>query len=263
MAMTENIRAIVDGTGRELFAIPYQHYPFRWAYVSVTANPALDRVYVQTERTFLQTNGGKALPIFLDIYDAKGTLLHTYNIPGELMPPRQWRWVDTVMRYGAPVGLVAGSEIYSWLNPSPRDMADETSSAALWWAGLGVIALVLATATFFWARDLGFSKGAALGWAGLVLVSGMAGLLAFRLATDWPVRIPCPSCGRKRTIEKERVGAAGSRGRCRRPMGLSCWTARSKGRDSKKTVAVLRQCRSYATYRCQTKGGLLVYSSPP
>jgi hypothetical protein len=44
---------------------------------------------------------------------------------------------------------------------------------------------------------------AAWGWAFLALVFNFAGLIAYRLVVDWPVRVPCPQCGRKRPLQDD------------------------------------------------------------
>jgi hypothetical protein len=202
LALDKEIR-VFDGEGRPLLAIPYPHDPKRWGYVSLTTNKALDRIYVESQKSegASALNGDTAaLPVFMDEYNAGGNLLHTYSIPGAGVPPTRVRWVDRVVESSAPLGPMLVDGICS------RFAAYETPFADAWQhflCALAVIALVLAAITFLWARKTGFSNGAALRWAAFSFVFGPAGLLTFRLATDWPVRLRCPSCGKKRAIERE------------------------------------------------------------
>jgi hypothetical protein len=67
---------------------------------------------------------------------------------------------------------------------------------------LTLYSLLFAMTALVWARGSRISWKSAWAWAALVLAFNVAGFLTFRLVADWPVRVPCPQCSRKRPVEE-------------------------------------------------------------
>jgi ABC-type transport system involved in multi-copper enzyme maturation permease subunit len=206
---TDDEVSVVDYTGKFFLSIPYPHDLKRWNAISIATDAAHDRIFLQSENNDFGSAaaGSAALPLFVDEYDLKGNLLQSYSFPDPPPVPTPPQLVDRLIGYSGSLGtlavlsgylpLTANSAIaYSWwLMAFPQALGE--------WAGILVFALVLGAITFFWARKTGFSNKSALGWSAFVFFFGPAGLLTFRLATDWPVRVRCPACGRKRAIEAD------------------------------------------------------------
>jgi hypothetical protein len=199
VATAANILIFGD-TGDQILSLPYAHDPARWGYISIGTNRPMDRIYVEYDSTDLVV-GKVSLPTFLEIYDLQGNLLHSYSIPGFPIQDTPPTWVNRVMEYSAPLCALPITSIYLRLAPpSPYEPSAPLFIGASP-AALGAFALALAVLMFLWARRMEFSSRSALGWAVFVFAFGPIGLLTFRLATDWPVRLGCPACGRKRSIE--------------------------------------------------------------
>lgn len=203
----ENEIRILDPTGKPLGAIPYPHDPERWGYLSISANKTMDRIYLQSQDT-----GLSSLPDFLDEFDLQGHLLQAYSRPVPTEPASASRWEDRLIEYSAPLGPILMMRLHGRFDLlGSSEMTPQIPSYYAYGQPgvLAGIALALAAVTFLWARNYGFSTGAAVGWGAFAFVFGPAGVLTFRLATDWPVRIRCPACGKKRAIEGERCPRCG------------------------------------------------------
>jgi len=61
-----------------------------------------------------------------------------------------------------------------------------------------------------WGAMSGFSWGRLAGWAAVGFAFGVPGVIAFRFAGDWPLRVRCPSCGKQRALRADRCAACGA-----------------------------------------------------
>ena len=59
-------------------------------------------------------------------------------------------------------------------------------------------------------REYPFSRGERVVWRLLVLVVGPGALLALYALYDWPVKEPCPACGKKRVVNRENCEFCGA-----------------------------------------------------
>jgi hypothetical protein len=217
VALRHDIR-VYDDHNRLILRLPYAHDPRIWTFVLVAANKSFDRLYFQSERTgkgFAEAPQ-KPLPIFLDEVDLQGKLLHTYAASsGDIsIPPDSFEELPLFAYPLLPV-LVA----YLVHRPPHFSVNSLTGQTLLVLENfppvsrlgleLRALALILAVITFVWARRLAFSRGEAWRWTLFVLAFGPAALLTFRLASDWPRRVPCPMCGRKRSVGRETCPGCG------------------------------------------------------
>jgi hypothetical protein len=72
-----------------------------------------------------------------------------------------------------------------------------------------VVALLCAPFTFLVARRASLSKGAIMGWTAATLPLGLSGLLLLLALRGWPTLVPCPNCGKKRSVEREKCEHCG------------------------------------------------------
>jgi hypothetical protein len=196
VALDDGIR-IFDGMGKPLCAIPWPHDLQRWQMVEIAADKSMDSIYLISRNI---GEDGPGLPDLLDEYDSQGHPLHTYSHPPANTAPPPPRLVDRMVQCSLPLGpvFILGLD-YKFQNY--HIPVQETWRGLL--ASLAAVATVLAAATFLWARKFGFSAASAARWAAMAFLFGPAGVLTFRLATDWPVRVPCPACRQKRPIDSD------------------------------------------------------------
>jgi len=149
------------------------------------------------------------MPSFCEEMDAKGNLLHSYTFPATapVYPPDSWQ--GYVMESTLPPGVVFGYLAYvkvgalcgsEKLERDWESMDREDSRNIMLFSS--ILSLLLAGVTAAWTRRLNFQSRRVWAWTAFVLVFNLAGFITFRLLADWPVRMKCPQCSRKRPVEE-------------------------------------------------------------
>ena len=224
VALRNGVR-LFDAQGHPLLDIPYPHDPGTWSYLELGSNETGDRIYLESSPTpypWWKPSNPEAptAPVFLDEIDLHGNILHTYSRPSPRPPVAPVTWANRFVTFTFPFLPAAIEAIHSHLDQTGRLLPAETEGTLSVphpsvqdrdLAVLFVVAVVLAAFAFFWARRTGFSPKQARRWAGFVFCFGLPGLLTFRLASDWPRRVPCSHCGALRSI------AAAECPHCHRP----------------------------------------------
>ena len=212
VALDKEIR-ILDLRGNLLLTIPYAHDPRVWLQVSLATIPSADRIFVRYEPySYLGTSisDSEAKPSFVDEIDLQGNILHSYSVPHARIAPIPLSWADQVASFTLPFGPASLYTAFSRLFPSPDSNIEyspfKLPSLRIPLARLAMlfaISAALGLCASFWARHAGFSRENARRWAAFVFFFGLPGLITFRLAADWPARVQCPICSRKRSVEAE------------------------------------------------------------
>ena len=185
----------------------------RWGSLSYGVNDSATRFYLEYgASSWLGWGERRHMPIYLDEVDATGAILHSYTLPPLPQPPWKFNWTAYVtegLRSPAfwyqhlayvKIGAALGSEqlaedakgIFGTDWGHTRDVSERVLCFSFVFA---VIALV-------WARRAGMSWNRAAAWSVFVFAFNIAGLITFRAVADWPVRVACPSCQRRRDVEE-------------------------------------------------------------
>jgi hypothetical protein len=204
--------AVYNDKAALLTYLPYHRQTDRWGQISMGVNRTLDRFYLRYDPSaWISDETSRMMPSFFEVVDLHGQVLHDYTLPPlpDVRRPPSW---DTVLArrlqspaffFGTMVYKEVGAELgsarlrgdlaYQW--GRDRRVTVETS---LYVIGLS---LLLAGATFFWAKRVYFPPRRAWAWTCFVLAFGLPGFITFRLAADWPRFVLCPNCGSRRPID--------------------------------------------------------------
>jgi hypothetical protein len=206
--------AVYDKDAKLVTFLPHHRDVSRWGWISMGLNGTLDRFYLRYDPSgYLPEKVRKAMPSYLDVTDAQGNVLQTYTLvplPDSPPTPRTWqkfltqRFQGPIFYFGTmlykEVGAVGGSvRLRGDLENQFRKHGAETADIS---AYVAVFSLLLAAAAYIWARRACIPSQRASAWAAFVFAFGLPGFLAFRLASDWPRLVSCPSCGRPRPIDR-------------------------------------------------------------
>jgi len=190
---------ILDRSGKKLFSVPYAHDRTKWGYLSIATDQSANRFFFGYQS--ILSPQGEPRPQYLVVTDNTGKTLHQY----ELSPD-----TPTKPSIGKKIrGMLAAPPVIqtlSYLNNSQPTYFQNLLFAKPGKNELLIIwgvSLLLASFTILLARRQRRTWSTALGWGAIVLLFGIPGLLAFRLASDWPTHQACPNCQAKRPIEKE------------------------------------------------------------
>jgi hypothetical protein len=194
--------------------LPYHRDTDRWGLLSLGINRTLDRFYLWYEPSaWIHEEVRKTMPSFFEVVNRQGQVLDDYALPPLPEVKRVPTW-DTVLarRLQSPAfffGTMLYKEVGAQLGSTRLrgDLAGQwgrdrrlTIETSLYVIGLS---LLLAVATFIWARRVYFPWRRALAWTCFVLAFGPPGFITFRLSADWPRFVSCPNCGSRRPIDTE------------------------------------------------------------
>jgi len=201
---------ILSSEGAFILTIPYTHDPHVWSRISLGTIPRGDRIFVRYEAGFRTsaTPEKDSKPSFVDEMDLKGNVLHSYRMEGRVYDQEhQAAWKENVMLFAAPTVPAVVFFVSSWVS-SHGHASDEpsvwvNSSEDLWKYVLILFSAGVAFGlwSFYWGRSAGFPKRQVWWWAAFVFCFGLPGLIVYRFSADWPRRVACPNCGRKRSLE--------------------------------------------------------------
>ena len=203
---------LVDKDAKVFATLPYDHDMDRWGSLSVGVRSAQGPIYLQYgPSNWIPWETSQHMPTYLEQMDLQGHVLNSYTLPPlkQISSPRSWKqWVTECL--GAPayfygdliyekIGATLGSNhLAGELHQRLYDVWGYTKDVG---TRVTILSVLLAAVTLAWARQSAFTWAQSWRWAIFVLLFNLAGMITFRLVADWPVRIKCPSCQKKRRID--------------------------------------------------------------
>ncbi|HEY0076745.1 MAG TPA: hypothetical protein VGB77_21860 [Abditibacteriaceae bacterium] len=196
--------------GQLRFAVPLEFAPTDYPYLSFFP--------VSEQKLILQQNGYRkidgeyiSLPIQVREVTSRGEVLKRYQLPpikqtnnykntepyplAVLMPPGAI--VIPVAYWGVSSALGNETARESW-KAFKRD-------ASVYWFTLISILTALLCAMLAWRFGLHYQVSPKTRWIWAISVfwTGLFGLLTLLVLREWPPRIPCETCGKKRSVAQE------------------------------------------------------------
>jgi hypothetical protein len=204
---------IIDKIGSIIATLPYHQNMDRWGNLSVAVKPGKDHFFIQYEPSqWIDYKEQRTMPSYYEEMDAKGTLLNTYTLPPIEEPSGSRSWQEYIAECLLPPAFLFGDIGYEKVGAlcgSERLAKELDQTFGDGWGYFkdisirsSVTSFLLALLTIAWTRRMHFSWKRAWAWAAFVLAFNLAGLITFRLVSDWPVRVKCPQCSRKRPVEE-------------------------------------------------------------
>jgi hypothetical protein len=204
---------VIDKSGKVIATLPYHQDMDRLGTLNIAVMPAKDRFFIYYRPSgWIDYKEQAKMPSYFEEMDAKGTLLNTYTLPPIHTAMGTLTWQEYATECVLPpgflfgfiaydkIGALCGSErLARELNDFLRDDWDSFKDIS---TRSSLTSFLLALLTLVWTRRMHFSWKRAVAWAAFVLAFNVAGLITFRLVTDWPVRVRCPQCNRKRPVEE-------------------------------------------------------------
>lgn len=168
-------------------------------------------------------------PLLLKI-SPEGAILGQQTLP-ILGKPTSRKWRDWLKVAIDPMGNRIWNQVQTWAHFALGDK----SSSPIWkwkkddqrktlfdWLIASAVGIACALVVQIPLKQKELS-GQRLGWTLFVLLFSLGGLLVFWIANDWPRRIACPSCGRKRSVERETCEHCGAGWPAPKQDGTEIW----------------------------------------
>ena len=213
--------AVYDEHGALAATLPYHQNVDRWGAVSLGMRGDKDRFYLHyAPSLWLPEEVRAGMPTYYEEMNAKGELLRSDTVPPA--PPYWWSrsWSDYVAHRVQSPAFFFGGMIYQKVGAQlgskrladqldrrfghDRDLTRELTIVLL------LLSTCLAGGAWFWSRRAGFSVRRALAWSIFVFAGGLAGLIVFRAAADWPLFVSCPNCRQPRPTGGEQCPRCGA-----------------------------------------------------
>lgn len=202
--------------------IPYQHDIKRYSLIYISNKSNKNHIYIKYEPDVnIPWDERKIMDSYLDEYDLNFNLIHSYALPPIHMEPPspttplhreevRLRWSGFIDEILSPI-IFYNKVIYdTYFDFEPWPYVHEDWFHGKKWEEFKEVSLLgwtvsflFSIVTYLWARKVHFSKGRALQWAVFTLFFNIAGLITFRLVSDWPVQVPCPHCKKKRPVHED------------------------------------------------------------
>jgi len=213
--------AAYDDKGQLAATLPYQYDVDRWGQLSVGVLPSLDRFVLQyAPSIWIDGKTRKTMPQYVDLVDSKGKVLQSYTC---LPTPREvysTTWGSFIAKRLNSPAFFFGEMLYQCVGAAlgssrlrekwEENWGENTKNTDERARMIGLVALVLAGVTFFWARRTQVPSRLVLAWTAAVLVLGLAGFVMFWLAGARPRTVPCVACRRLRRIDHDQCSQCGA-----------------------------------------------------
>lgn len=206
--------ALYDEKGGQTGMLPYHQDMDRWGRLSlgVGANGGTFYLWYQPSM-WIDGKTQKTMPSHVEVMDAKGQVLNAYVLPPLPEFPGQVSLDTFLTRRLQSPAFFFGNMLYKKIGAEFGSVRLKNALARQFGAGWpvtketgiwsGALSLLLAAATFSWARRTHFSRGRTWAWTVFVLAFNLAGFITFRLAADWPRLVRCFGCGKRRAVNAE------------------------------------------------------------
>jgi hypothetical protein len=167
-------------------------------------------VYAPDKPTFIWYSANrmdipKPTPTLITKYDSGNAVVEQVEVP-RAISSASMSWGAATIFLAIPV-TVRAAIAKPWLGENGRlDLSEAMSPGqrmAFWFLST-LSSLASAAAIFARCRKFAFSSGRTSIWTALGFILGPFGFLLILALIEWPVREPCPACGRMRVVTQER-----------------------------------------------------------
>jgi hypothetical protein len=191
---------LLDIQGKPILSVPYRpnyaEYPVvLFHYLGPTNNPP-ERFAVWFQPDY-ETNRAAnwKLPIQIQWMGIPPTETDITSLPALGPPEYVWSWEHKIG--------------FALVPPIESLMSKEQASAGCYWSRIFAAVLCAAIAWLF-GRRYNFAIITQTGWAIFILLTGIPGFLAFLCVQEWPARVVCPQCKKRRTVDRENCEHCGA-----------------------------------------------------
>ncbi len=189
--------------GQRLFALPREYDPARYTNVSLTVTPDGQKYFFWYSASLkAQKAAGGKMPQYITETTKRGAVTQRYTLPP--LPARFTPPSDTA---GGFFGLLAPPlitfPVYSIFHRDIEQNPNDLPGIRLF-LGMSVLSgLLSAGLMVLLSRRCGDTRRVQTFWAVAGLPLGLFGVLMLLALRPWPVRVPCPSCGRPRAVDRD------------------------------------------------------------
>ncbi|MEO6052401.1 MAG: hypothetical protein ABIP97_00160 [Chthoniobacterales bacterium] len=204
---------VLDKKKTTVIALPWAHDKKIWSNVGFSMMRDESACFtVSTPSSEIQSKNNWQFPIIIDKYNTQGQLLKSWNLKDQPEKSRPIPWHFYAAGAITPIGWYGWQDFSYWVGAKLKISSYQRMWAftktnwrlqlTLW--KLSLLSSVISFIAAFWVlRRKGLSAPTMAAWLLVVTITGIAGFLAMLAVPEFPNRISCPSCGKKRRVEAE------------------------------------------------------------
>jgi hypothetical protein len=208
--------------GKALFSTPLEYQDQGYGNVTISVMPAGARYFLWYYPSRQGSAGIERKPSYISEVSRRGEVLARHTLPplpstvslprwqefwpSVAVPPLSIAGFVTYGAVGSKLNAPGAFDLWEGMRKSPENFAVITIVLLA-----GIASLLCAALALLVARRCAMSRRTQVRWALGIFALGPFGLLMMLAMFGWPGRVDCPSCHRKRIVERdncEHCGAA-------------------------------------------------------
>jgi hypothetical protein len=254
--LTDRSVHLVEESGAPVFTAPLACDREEYGLVHVGRLEDPERFVVWYEPSwYLWADAGKSMPSYLVEYDAAGREIARRTLPPRPLPPPPYiqalfglvsPLVETSVLVGGTQDAISGARSVGGREVRPLLLlllftaqyfipgvgweARADGGVVLAFATLSLLsAAACALGCFLLARRYAFSRARRIGWALCGLLFGWVGLLLMFALQEWPARVGCPGCRKRRVVSRDACEHCGAPHAAPAPDGTEIFETTTEG----------------------------------
>ncbi len=190
--------------GEVLVAADVEHDLVRYGHLRFTTTEDPQRFYAWYDPWYRAGVENSDLPGHLIVYGPDGVLAARHELPPI---PRQYSgsmWDEVLMGLTVPLAAMGTAAVVMLAQGDALFEPDGAVQGRVVIIFMSLMAIACVVVTVRLARRYAFSRGQRWGWSVFNFLAGPVGLALLWCLRDWPARLPCAACGKRRVADRDR-----------------------------------------------------------
>ncbi len=204
VVVTDRAVRFITLEGEVLIAADVEHDLARYGNLRFAAADDPQRFYVWYGPSHRLGVEALELPSDLIVYGPNGALVARHELPAIPRPRPDSTWREVVIGLTVPLAFMVTAFVVILAQGDSLLGPDGPIQAHALVVLIPLMAIACAVVTVRLARRYAFSRGQRWGWSVFNFLAGPAGLALLWSLRDWPSRLPCAACGKRRVTNQDR-----------------------------------------------------------
>jgi hypothetical protein len=210
VVLTDQAVRFISPEGGDLVAMKLEHDLGRYGYLQFALTDEPPRYFVWYSPSYFLGAEAYKLPKYVFAYDPDGTVLAQHELPPIPLSRAASTWSDTAAGLSVPLVFMVAAFVVMQVQPDNWPPgAEDASQMYVLIVLVGLVAVACAGLTVVLGRRYVFSRRQRWGWGVFNFLVGPVAVLLLWSLRDWPARLPCSGCGKKRVVDRDRCEHCG------------------------------------------------------
>ena len=204
VVVTDRTIRFLSRDGEELSTVDLEHDLGRYKNLQFAGSEDPERFYVWYSSPYRLPTEASALPSHMIVYGPNGALVAKHELPAIPWQGPNATWDEVGLGLTVPLAVMSTAFVVMIAQgDSPFDPNSSVRGYVVV-IFMSLMAIACAVVTVRLARRYAFSRGRRWGWSVFNFLAGPVGLALLWCLRDWPARLPCAACGKRRVADRDR-----------------------------------------------------------